>query len=130
MQAGNQVRLLSRLGIPPLEYLVVPRVFGMATGSVMLAIYFGFTAAIAGSLFAAGTHMLGALTDVAESLAPIVIVLCLLKSLLFGLAISLIACHTGLSARGSYTEVPIAASRAVVRGLAAVFLLDLALVPL
>jgi len=130
MQANGEIRLLARLGVPPLEYLVVPRVFGMATGSLLLAIYFGFVAAIAGSMFAAGAHMFNALWLVSESLSPMVVALCMLKSLLFGAAISLIACYTGLSARGSYTEVPIAASRAVVRGLAAVFLLDLALVPL
>ncbi len=130
MQANGEIRLLSRLGIPPLNYLVVPRVFGMATGSMLLAIYFGFMATVVGSAFAAGAHMFNALYFVAESLEAQVVLLCMLKSVLFGGAIALIACYTGLQARGSFTAVPIAASRAVVRGLTAVLLLDLAMVPL
>lgn len=130
MQANGEVRLLARLGVPPLHYLVIPRVAGMTTGSMLLAIYFGFAATAAGSAFAAGSHMLDALALVAESLEIAVLTMCLVKSALFGTAIALIACYTGLSARGSYTEVPIAASRAVVRSLAVVFVLDLMLVAL
>lgn len=130
MQANGEVQLLTRLGVPPLHYLVIPRVAGMTTASMLLAIYFGFAATVAGSAFAAGSHMLDALALVAESLEISVLTMCLVKSALFGTAIALIACYTGLSARGSYTEVPIAASRAVVRSLAVVFVLDLMLVAL
>ncbi|MFZ5723752.1 MAG: ABC transporter permease [Pseudomonadota bacterium] len=130
MQANGEIRLLARLGVPPVDYLVVPRVFGMATGSLLLAIYFGFAATVAGSAFAAGTHMLDALVLVAESLEPEVLLLCLVKSALFGMTIAVMACFTGLAARGSFNEVPIAASRAVVRGFAAVLLFDLLLVGL
>lgn len=130
MQANGEIRLLKRLGVSPIDYLVVPRVFGMATGSVLLAIYFALAATLAGSAFAAGSHMVDALVLVAESLAVTVLLLCILKSMLFGMLVSLMACYTGLSARGSFTEVPIAASRAVVRSLALVFLLDLVLVTL
>lgn len=130
MQANGEVRLLARHGVPPLDYLVVPRVFGMATGSALLAIYFGFAATAAGSAFAAGSHMIDTLALVAESLRVNMVLMCLLKSVLFGAAVAAVACHTGLSARGSYNEVPIAASRAVVRSFALVFLLDLVLVSL
>lgn len=125
MQANGEIRLLSRLGIPPLQYLLVPRVIGMATGAVLLVIYFCFATSVAGSLFAAGAHFFNALITVSGSLDMSALWFCLLKSLLFGAAIALVACYTGLRARGSYTEVPIAASQAVVRALAAVFLLDL-----
>lgn len=130
LQASGEVRLLARLGIPPLQYLVVPRVFGMVSGCLLLSIYFAITAALTGSLFAAPSHALGTLLQVGETLAAGAIIACMLKSLLFGAAIALVACHTGLAARGSYTEVPIAASRAVVRGLACVLLIDLVMVPL
>lgn len=130
MQANGEIRLLSRLGVPPLDYLVVPRVFGMATGSVLLAIYFGFAATVAGSAFAAGVHMVDTLALVAESLRVQAVLLCLVKSVVFGAAVATIACYTGLAARGSFNEVPIAASRAVVGSFAMVFLFDLALVAL
>lgn len=128
MQAGGEVRLLARLGVPPLQYLVVPRVTGMATGSMLLSVYFAFAVTITGSIFASRTHALDALVLIGESLQPGVVLVCLVKSLLFGATVSLVACHTGLAARGSFTEVPIAASRAVVRAFASVFVLDLVLV--
>lgn len=128
MQANGEVRLLARLGIPPKEYLVVPRVAGLATGSLLLAVYFGFAAVVAGSAFAAKQHMFDALAAVAEYLPVGVVLACLLKSVLFGSAVALVACHAGLNTRGEFTDVPVAASQAVVRGLACVFVLDLLLV--
>lgn len=130
MQANSEVRLLARLGIPALDYLVVPRVTGMATGALLLGIYFSFAASVAGSLFASGVHFFDSLWMLAESLRIGVVLVCLVKCVLFGAAISLVACQTGLATHGSYTEVPIAASRAVVRGLAFVLVIDLAMVPL
>ena len=48
--------------------------------------------------------------------------------MLFGSAVALVACHAGLNTRGEFTDVPVAASQAVVRGLACVLVLDLLLV--
>lgn len=125
MQANNEVRLLVRLGIPVIEYLVFPRVFGMMVGSMLLSVYFAFFAAFAGSAFVSGAHMFDALLVVAESLAVGQVLVCLLKGALFGFAVALVACRTGLSTAGRFTEVPVAASRAVVRGLAVVMVIDL-----
>lgn len=125
MQANNEVRLLVRQGIPVIEYLVFPRVFGMMVGSMLLSVYFAFFAAFAGSAFVSGAHMLDALLVVAESLGVGQVLVCLLKGALFGFAVALVACRTGLSTEGRFTEVPVAASRAVVRGLAVVMVIDL-----
>ena len=130
MQANGEIRLLMRLGVPPIDYLIVPRVAGMAVAGLLLAIYFSFAATLAGGAFAAKSHMFDALTLAAESAGITLFVQCLMKSLLFGAAIGSVSCFTGLAARGSFTEVPIAASRAVVRSLVAVLVLDLLLVML
>ncbi len=130
MQVNGEVRLLLRLGVPPLDYLVIPRIAGMATGSVLLTIYFAFAAMVAGSAFAAQAHMFAALASIDESMRIGIVLVCIMKSLLFGTAIALVACHTGLAAGRSFTEVPIAASRAVVRSLMCVLILDLLLVAL
>jgi phospholipid/cholesterol/gamma-HCH transport system permease protein len=128
MQANGEIRLLMRLGVPPLEYLIIPRVTAMSTSVLLLSLYFAFAATLAGSALAAGVHMFDALSLVAQSIEFGVVISCLLKSMLFGAAIALGSCYTGLSARGSYTEVPIAASKAVVRGLASVLIIDVVLV--
>lgn len=128
MQANGEVRLLMRLGISPLEYLIVPRVTAMVAGVLLLSLYFAFAAALAGAALASGVHMFNALTVVAQSISIMQVVTCLMKSVLFGMAIALVGCHTGLAARGSYTEVPIAASKAVVRSLACIIVIDAVMV--
>lgn len=130
MQASGEIRLLVRLGVPPLTYLVVPRVAAMMVGCCLLAVYFAFAATLAGALFVAGLHAPDVLLVATESLGVERVLLCITKSLLFGAAIALVACHTGLQARGAATDVPIAASRAVVRSFALVMLIDLLMVKL
>lgn len=130
MQASGEIRLLARLGIPPLTYLVLPRVAAMMAGCGLLAVYFAFAATLAGALFVAGLHAPDVLLVATESLGVERVLLCITKSLFFGAAIALVACHTGLQARGAATDVPIAASRAVVRSFALVMLIDLLMVKL
>lgn len=130
MQASGEIRLLVRLGVPPLHYLFVPRLLAMMLCCCLLAIYLAFAATLAGALFVAGLHAPDVLLVATESLGVERVLVCLTKSLLFGAAIGLVACHTGLSARGALTDVPIAASRAVVRSFALVMLIDLLMVKL
>ncbi|MFP5441341.1 MAG: ABC transporter permease [Gammaproteobacteria bacterium] len=130
MQASGEIRLLARLGIPPLTYLVVPRVVAMMAGCCLLSVYFAFAATLSGALFVAGVHAPDVLLVATESLGVERVLLCITKSLFFGAAIALVACHTGLQARGAATDVPIAASRAVVRSFALVMLIDLLMVKL
>lgn len=130
MQASGEIRLLARLGIPPLHYLVVPRIVAMMAACGLLAVYFAFAATLAGALFVAGRHAPDVLLVATESLGVERVLLCITKSLFFGAAIGLVACRTGLLARGALTDVPIAASRAVVRSFALVMLIDLLMVKL
>lgn len=130
MQASGEIRLLARLGIPPLHYLVAPRIAAMTVACTLLAVYFAFAATLAGALFVAGFHAPDVLLVASESLGVERVLLCITKSTFFGAAIALVACHTGLQARGAVTDVPIAASRAVVRSLALVMLIDLLMVKL
>lgn len=131
MQVNGEVQLLSRLGISPRDYLVVPRLFGMASATLLLNTYFCIIALLVGAAFIDGFHLFTALGGLAATLSPQVILLCLGKGLLFGFAMALAACLTGLAAQGgSITQVPVAASRAVVRSLAVVLFIDLLLVTL
>lgn len=128
MQARGEVLLLQRLGLAPLQYLLVPRVAAMLLSALLLVVYFAFVVAFAGSFFAAGGHFLDALLVAAESLGADRVLAGMGKGMLFGALVALVACHTGLAARGSWSEVPIAASRAVVRSIALLLLADLLLV--
>lgn len=131
MQVNGEVRLLARLGVPPVDYLVMPRLYGMATACALLTGYLATLSLVAGAAFTDGFNLFFALERLGESLQPGAILLCLLKSVLFGFAMAIVACRAGLAAEiGSITQVPVAASRSVVRSLAIVLLLDLLMVTL
>jgi phospholipid/cholesterol/gamma-HCH transport system permease protein len=94
---------------------------------VAVTFYFQMIAILIGLWFAAlvqpvsfvanlsGVLALLSLYEVAASLA---------KALAFGLVIAATSCYYGLSARGTVTAVPRAATAAVMRNLVTVFLLD------
>jgi phospholipid/cholesterol/gamma-HCH transport system permease protein len=48
----------------------------------------------------------------------------LLKSICFGMLVSVVSCYYGLTVKRAMTEIPVAASRAVMRSLLAVFACD------
>jgi phospholipid/cholesterol/gamma-HCH transport system permease protein len=47
-----------------------------------------------------------------------------LKSICFGMLVSVVSCYYGLSVKRAMTEIPVAASRAVMQSLLAVFACD------
>jgi phospholipid/cholesterol/gamma-HCH transport system permease protein len=48
----------------------------------------------------------------------------LLKSICFGMLVSVVSCYFGLTVKRAMTEIPVAASQAVIRSLLAVFACD------
>jgi phospholipid/cholesterol/gamma-HCH transport system permease protein len=124
MRVNNEIWMLTQFGVNPVHYLMLPRVTGMLLASFLLAIYLAIAALLAGALLISGAnafnelHLLGATLPLAAVLQG------LAKTALFGLVIAAIACRTGFRAGGAMTEIPRAASRAVVSSLIAVFVID------
>jgi len=110
-----------------LDYLVVPRIAAVTLSLFALTVYF-LTVAIAGGLATSALFQQVTLLQqlgrffAAVSIADILATAA--KSLCFGLAISCISCFHGLNVGISATAVPVAAVRAVVHSLIAVFLID------
>jgi len=127
MASNREADTLVSLRIPPMDYLVVPRVAALTLSSVALAVYFQVVA-IAGGLGASALFQdasfvtqMGRFLNVlsfAEFGAS------LLKSAVFGVAVSVVACYHGLNAPPTITSVPVAATQSVIHGLVAVFLAD------
>ena len=120
----GEVEALEAMGIEPLQYLVLPR-FGGAIVSVFgLIIVFDIVAILAG-LVAAGMNGLtgGHYFDIVlRSLSFSDSLLTIVKGLVFGLVIGTVPSFQGLGVRRAATEVPIAASQAVVMSIFAIFL--------
>ncbi|MCD6061691.1 MAG: hypothetical protein K0R03_1328 [Moraxellaceae bacterium] len=124
MRVNNEIWMLTQFGVNPVHYLVLPRVTGMVLASLLLAIYLAIAALLAGSMMIAGANAFSELRLLGETLVIGSIVGGLCKTALFGLAIAAIACHTGFRSGGAMTEIPRAASRAVVSSLLVVFVID------
>lgn len=121
MRTNGEIDVLRRHGISPIEYLLAPRVFGLALGTALLFVYFAGAALLTGALLNTLTHPLATLQHLLFSQDITPLRNGLLRSALFGTLIGLTAGLLGLFARPRHTEIPRAASRAVVMSLVLMF---------
>jgi len=127
MRVLGETRVLEAQGVDPMIYLVLPRAIGAAVSVFCLAVIFMAVSILGG--FLSGL-LLGANTGTPwqffESLfgaiRPADVFNLIAKTWIPGLLMGTICCMEGLSIQGMPTEVPQAASRAVVKSIMALFL--------
>lgn len=127
MKINGEIETLEMMGIPADRYLLLPRIIGAAISVVVLTVYFVICTCLAGYLVAAlGWNVpYDEFADgIRAALGAREIVALFGKSLLFGLAISATCCSFGMSVGRSLTEIPQAATKAVMNSLILVFLID------
>jgi len=129
MKVFGEIKVMEAQGLDALLYLAIPRVLGMAVSVFCLTIWFiivSFASGYAfGILFGAGaTDPVVFLNTVLRGLHPADVYNLLAKTLVPGLFTAGICIIEGLSVRYSITEVPQAATRAVVRSIAALFIIS------
>ena len=127
-EISGEIASLRRMRIDPYDYLVVPRVASMALSNAALTLYVQLIAVGGGMVLSSliihvpFDEMLGLFFQLAS---PLDLVYSLIKSVLFGAAIAVIACYHGMNPGGhSINAVPRAAIRAVTEALLAVMLLN------
>lgn len=119
----GEIDALEGMGIDPTHYLVLPR-FGATVVSVFgLIILFDGVALTAGWVAAvtAGMATDRYLDIVLQNLAFHDAWVTLAKGLAFGTILGIVPSFHGLRARGAATDIPIAASRAVVASIVSIF---------
>lgn len=127
MQVNGEVRLLDGMGLDPLIYLVLPRVIGVALSVFCLTILFIVLSLMSGYV---GGFLLGLnvgvpsvfVDSVFTAIRPADVLNVLAKTFIPGLLTGTICCLEGLSVRRAMTEVPQAATRGVMRSVAAMFI--------
>jgi len=127
MRVTGETHVLDAQGVDPFIYLVMPRVVGAAVSVFCLTVIFIMAAVFSG--FLSGI-LLGANTgdpwlflhSVFGALTPADIFNLVAKTLIPGALMGTICCVEGLKIRGMSTEVPQAASRAVVKSIMALFI--------
>jgi phospholipid/cholesterol/gamma-HCH transport system permease protein len=127
MEMRSEIEHLAQMRISAMDYLVVPRMAALTLSTVALSVYFQAVAVAGGLAVSALFQNVSFVIQLARFLDVITltdILVALLKCLLFGAAISAIACYHGLAVGRSLTAVPVAAMRAVIQSLLFVFVID------
>jgi phospholipid/cholesterol/gamma-HCH transport system permease protein len=128
-EISGEIASLKRMRIDPHDYLVVPRVHAMALSLAALTLYVQLIAVGGGMVLSSMIIMIPLdemLTVFFELASPLDLVYSMVKSLMFGGAIAVVACYHGLHPGGrSINAVPRAAIRAVTEALLAVMLINL-----
>ncbi len=127
MRVTEQIDALKTMAVSPIHYLVVPRLVAgvlMLPLLTMLFIVLGMLAsyyvAVEVMRIDPGSYM----RNINRYLSPRDISVGVVKSVVFGATISLIACHRGLAASGGARGVGAATTAAVVSSFIAIFVLD------
>jgi phospholipid/cholesterol/gamma-HCH transport system permease protein len=128
MQISGEVASLRRMRIDPRDYLVVPRVVGIALSTAALTFYVQVIAVGGGMLLSAlslDTSLAELSGEFFQLVSPVDFIYSVIKSLMFGAAIALLCCYYGLHPPGtSINAVPKAAINAVTQSTLLVMLLN------
>ena len=130
MKVHGEVRALDAMGIDPFVYLVIPRVLGVAASTFCLTVIF-LAVTFVGGFLCLWVIELGDV-DVGLFFGNIIgaigvrdVFSLLAKSILPGMMTGAICCDEGLAVGAAATEVPIAATRGVIRSVATLFVMSL-----
>lgn len=127
MKIGGELEFIEALGIPVSHYLIMPRILGVTTAMALLTVYFA-AGAVLGGFFVASVGWRVPLEQYSRGIFAVlslgVISLSLAKGVAFGAVTAAICCRQGLKAGRSVTQIPQAATKAVMQSLFVVFVLD------
>jgi len=129
MKLHDEFTALRRLGVPPSDYLLLPRIFGLAIALPAVTASFQVCAVTCGWLATTlidGRPLLEAAGRFLDFANPWLVLLSLAKSALTGAVIGIIACHQGSSGEASAQAISDAAIKSVGASLVAVFIIDVA----
>ena len=121
MKVNDEILGLASMGIDPMRFIVMPRILACIVSVLVLTVYFGALAIVAGYLVgtALGAGVENMRAGFSNALLPWDLPLFVSKGLSLGVLVGWLCCHFGLKAEASPTEVPRRASYAVVMTLLA-----------
>jgi phospholipid/cholesterol/gamma-HCH transport system permease protein len=127
MRVTEQIDAITTMGVSPVQYLVAPRVLATVLVMPLLAMLFGLTGMGGAYLVAVSWQGIdpGVFIDkVRQFLEPADVRMLVVKSLVFGLIVSVICCKRGFHASGGARGVGEATAQAVVSSILAIFVAD------
>jgi phospholipid/cholesterol/gamma-HCH transport system permease protein len=120
MQVNEEIDALVTMGIPPMEFLVLPRMLALMLMMPLLCVYADLVGMLAGLFVGTSLLDLSLVEYVNETRKAVGLVDCgvgLFKSALFGALVALAGCLRGMQCGRSAAAVGAAATSAVVTGI-------------
>ncbi len=126
MKVDEELDALTTFGLPPVRFLVLPRVLAAALAMPFLTILSELAGLIGGAIVLQlmDVPVVVYWSHVAKATTVFTISLGLGKSVLFGLLVGIIGCSCGMRTRNTADGVGVSATRAVVGGIIAIAVSD------
>lgn len=126
MKVDEELDALSTMGLPPVRFLVMPRIVAAVLAMPILTICAELAGLVGGALV---LKMMGVPNvvywrNVISSSDAFIIIFGLAKAALFGLLVGLIGCSAGMRTKSTADGVGVAATAAVVGGIVAIAIAD------
>jgi phospholipid/cholesterol/gamma-HCH transport system permease protein len=128
MKVTEEIDALETMAIDPIHFLVTPKFLAMIVMLPCLTIWANFMGVLGGSLFGVAKADFTFVTYITSSLDALFlrdIGTGLIKSVMFGVTITAVGCHEGLSTGAGAEQVGRSTTRAVVVSIFLVILVDL-----
>lgn len=130
MVVSHEIEAYISIGIDPIEHIAVPRFLGVTISLFLLNIYFSLFG-LAGSFFVAQilspTPAADYFNNLLQNLTMADLLVSIIKSLVFGMILAIMATHRGFSVERASTEIPQAGLKAVGSAFAWCIMADLAI---
>ena len=126
MKVDEELDALATMGLPPVRFLVLPRVVAAVLAMPVLTIFAEIAGLIGGAIVLSFMNVPTAVFwhHVVGTSTMFMIVLGLAKGALFGLLVGLIGCAAGMKTKLTADGVGVAATSAVVNGIVAIAVSD------
>jgi len=126
MKVNEELDALTTMGLPPVRFLVMPRVTAAILAMPILTVFAELAGLVGGAIVlkAMGVPTPVFWRNVISSSTAFMITFGLAKSAFFGLLVAMIGCSAGMRTKNSSDGVGVAATSAVVGGIVAIAVSD------
>jgi phospholipid/cholesterol/gamma-HCH transport system permease protein len=127
MQVNEEIDALTTLGVPPMEFLVLPRMLALASMMPLLCVYADLVGILGGATVGVNMLDLGSVEYFVRSSSAISlkdVLAGLIKSGVFGVLVAVAGCLRGMQCGRSSAAVGWAATSAVVTGIVLIIVSD------
>jgi phospholipid/cholesterol/gamma-HCH transport system permease protein len=130
MVVSHEIEAYVAVGLDPISYLAAPRFLGVVISMAVLDVYFNLFGLLGSFAVVQLVKPIGFeeyFRNLLSALAPGDLLFGLLKSLVFGVIVSVVSLYRGFEVERSSTEVPVAGIRAVGSGFMLCIVADIVL---